>query len=139
MGAPGLQGYGGMGGLVFSLRHREIMKLFYKFLAIFGISWAVLIHPFLFFRVGRDEHYRIVRSMASVSQDLFVKAHATNGVFVVPEDLGAAYAARTQQLLASEDQRLAIFPVMTWVSSAFILILSVGILRRCKKDETPTA
>ena len=115
------------------------MKPFYKLLAIFGISWAVLIHPFLFFRDVRDEHYRIVRSMASVSQDLFVEAHATNGVFVVPEDLGDAYAARTQQLLTSEDQRSVIFPAVTWISSAFILVLSVCILKRCKKDETPSA
>jgi hypothetical protein len=115
------------------------MKLFYKLLAIFGISWAVLIHSFLFFRDVRDEHYRIVRSMASVSQDLFVKAHATNGVFVVPEDLGTAYVARTQQLVASEDQRSVIFPAVTWISSAFILVLSVCILKRCKKDERPAA
>ena len=110
------------------------MKAFYKVLAIFGISWAVLIHPFLFIRDVRDEQYRIVSNMAGVSQDLFVKAHATNGVFVVPENDGAAYAARTQQLLASEDQRLMIFSVVTWVSSALILILSVYILRCSNKD-----
>jgi hypothetical protein len=115
------------------------MKPFYKLLAIFGISWAVLIHPFLFFRDVRDEHYRIVSSMAAVSQDLFVKAHATNGVFVVPESYGDAYATRSQQLLASEEQRSVIFSVVTWISSAFILVLSVCILRRCKKDETPAA
>jgi hypothetical protein len=115
------------------------MKPFYKLLAILGISWAVLIHPFLFCLDVRDEHYRIVRSMAGVSQDLFVKAHATNGVFVVPENFGDAYAARTQQLLASEDQRSLIFPAVTWISSVFILVLSVCILKRCKKDERPAA
>jgi succinate dehydrogenase/fumarate reductase cytochrome b subunit len=113
------------------------MKPFYKLLAIFGISWAVLIHPFLFFRDVKDEHYRIVSGMAGVSQDLFVKAHATNGVFIVPENYGDAYATRTQQLLASEDRRSVIFSAVTWISSAFIVVLSVCILKRCKKDERP--
>lgn len=116
-----------------------VMKPFYKLLAVFGICWAVLIHPFLFFRDVRDEHYRIVSSLAAVSQDLFVKAHATNGVFIVAENYGDAFAARTQQLLVSEDQRSLIFSVMTWISSVFILFLSVCILKRCKKAETPAA
>jgi len=115
------------------------MKPFYKLLAICGISWAVLIHPFLLFQDARDEHYRIVSSMACVSHDLFVTAHATNGIFVVPENYGDAYAARTQQLLAAEDRRSVIFSAVTWISSGFILVLSVCILKRCKKDERPAA
>lgn len=114
------------------------MNKFYKLIAVAGIVWAILISPVLYFRAAKDGHDRVLANLTIASQDLFTKTHLRNGWFIVPENYGDAFIYRTQRLLEAEDRHATRLALATWVSSAFILVLSLYALKASKKTDSPT-
>jgi hypothetical protein len=62
------------------------MKVFYKIFATFGIAWAILIHPLLFFQAIGDQQTRRIQALAAVTKNWMSPAHATNGVVGISEE-----------------------------------------------------
>jgi hypothetical protein len=111
------------------------MKNLCKFFATVGIAWAILIHPFLFLQAIRGEQTRKIHALAAVTQDWMSSDHATNGVITIPADYAKIYMQRTQEIAETHDRHSVMFWIINWISSAIIIVLSIGVLSACKKKE----
>ena len=114
------------------------MNTIYKLVAVLGIGWAIFVAPLLYFHAAKSGHDRLQANLIVVSRDMFTKEHLRNGSFVVPENYGDAFANRTQRLLQAEEQQSARLAVMTWVSSAFILVLSLYAWKSSGRSRPPS-
>ena len=110
------------------------MQRFYKFFAIIGIAWAILIHPFLFFQAIRDEQTRKIEALDAVTRDWMSANRVTNGVVTIPENYANAYLQRTHEIAATHSHRSLVNWGITWISSGIIIAFSLCALKASKKN-----
>jgi hypothetical protein len=103
-----------------------------KKLAIIGILWAILIHPFLFFQM-RDERLRTINSLASLTHEYLGLEPTTNGMVALPEVWARDLPRQLHEIAESDKRSSTTHWVINWGSSVIIAALSIFILRSEKK------
>jgi inner membrane protein involved in colicin E2 resistance len=112
------------------------MKTFYRLFAILGIAWAVLIHPFLFLQAIGDQQTRKIEALEAVTRSWMGPNRVTNGMVSISEDYARTYVQRTHEIAEAHNRRSVTYWVISWVSSAVIITLSIcALLKAGKKDE----
>jgi len=121
--------------LLLDVRQHHAMKTLYKLFAILGIAWAVLIHPFLFLQAIGDQQTRRIEALEAVTRSWMGPGRITNGVASISEDNARTYVQRTHEVAEAYNRCSVTYWVISWVSSAFIITLSICALKAGKKDE----
>ena len=98
-----------------------IMTDLYKYVCILGILWAVWVPPYLWYRDVRDQQYRQLRAVAALMPGVSPEKHGTNDM----GDVWQMYARDVSRLAQAEHSRKSTFDSISWISSGFILVLSV--------------
>jgi hypothetical protein len=111
------------------------MKTLYRLLAVLGIAWAVVIHPFLLLQAIADEQTRKVEALEAVTRNWMGPERVTNGVVSLSEDYARVYVQRTHEIAVAYHRRSTTYWVISWVSSVVIITLSFCVLKAGKKDE----
>jgi hypothetical protein len=109
------------------------MKTFCTIFGILGIAWAVLIHPFFLLQAIGDQQTRKIEALEAVTRNWMGPERVTNGVVSLSEDYARVYVQRTHEIAVAYHRRSTTYWVISWVSSAVIIVLSVCALRVSKK------
>jgi hypothetical protein len=106
-----------------------------KFVCILGILWAVWLPPYLWYRDAKDQQYRQLRGVAVTMQGIPPAGLGTNDLV----ELWQMHGAHIARLAQAERSRKSAFDLIGWISSGFILVLSVCLLSTGQKKREPNA
>ena len=112
-----------------------IMTDLYKYVCILGILWAVWVPPYLWYRDVRDQQYRQLRAVATLMPGVSPTKQTTNDM----SDVWQMYARDVSRLAQAERSRKSTFDSISWISSGFILVLSVCALSAGQRKRNPNA
>jgi hypothetical protein len=107
----------------------------WKLLLVLGLLWAAFASAYLWYRDIQDEQYRKLRALAAVRLGASADEDATNDTVRIPR----ASVAMVADLAQAEERRSTMFTTIAWISSGFIVLLSVCALSTTQKHEVTPA
>lgn len=106
-----------------------------KLLVFLGLLWAAFMPVYLWYRDVKDEQYRELRALAAVRLGASEDEYATNDTVRIPR----GSVKRVTDLAQAEERRSTMFTTVAWISSGFIVLLSLCALSATQKHEATVA
>jgi hypothetical protein len=115
------------------------MRRLLRFVAFLGLMWALLSHPIVFVLNLRNEAGRQIQAVAGIAHSLMKADLATNGVICMSVSDATNFVQIARDAAAASDGQFERFYFTNCISSLFIGILSICVLKTYWKDEDHAA